>query len=83
MQECEPESAKEEALLCRSGREWIHLKERAPEKDGRYLCYDGYEVMIAWYSVNHGLFFDGDSVVVFAPLRRVVDWMELPDPPVE
>lgn len=69
--------------MCHSAGEWICLKKRAPEQDGRYLCYDGYEVVIAWYSVKHGMFFDGDGVVVFAPLRRVVDWMELPYPPME
>ncbi|MDD6143330.1 MAG: DUF551 domain-containing protein [bacterium] len=60
---------------------WTCLKDRAPDHDGRYLCYDGYEVNIAWYSMKHAMFFDGDGVVVFAPLRHIIDWMELPKPP--
>lgn len=57
--------------------EWISLKEHPPAENGRYLCSDGIDVDIGWYSVRHGCFFDGDGVVVFAPIR-VTHWMELP-----
>lgn len=66
--------------MCSDHNSWLCLKECAPEKDGRYLCYDGYEVNIAWYSVKHGMFFDGDGAAVFVPLKNVIDWMALPKP---
>lgn len=59
--------------------EWISLKESPPKENRRYLVTDGIDVAIGWYSVRHGRFFDGDGVVVFAPIR-VTHWMELPKP---
>lgn len=59
--------------------EWNSVKECPPTGNGRYLVTDGIDVAIGWYSVRHERFFDGDGVVVFAPIR-VTHWMELPKP---
>lgn len=58
--------------------EWISVKEHPPTENGRYLVTDGIETDIAWYIVDHEMFYDGDGVTVFAPMIRVTHWMELP-----
>ena len=58
--------------------EWISAKEHPPTKNGKYLATDGIEVDTGWYIVDHEMFYDGDGVTVFAPMKRVTHWMELP-----
>lgn len=62
---------------------WENIKEHPPPETKRYLVTDGVEVDIAWWFADHEMFYDGDGVVVFAPMRRVVGWAELPDPKME
>ena len=59
--------------------EWISLHDHPPAENGRYLVTNGVEVDIGWYSTRHGMFFEGDGVVVFAPMIHITHWMELPD----
>lgn len=60
--------------------EWISLKDHPPTENGRYLVTDGMEVDFGWYIVDHAMFYDGDGVMVFAPMKRVTHWMEAPKP---
>lgn len=72
--------------------EWISIKDRLPEKDGRYLCYrrsyvgDGSYCDILRYGTIYDsgkrrtfYFFDSDYGDVEA--GNVTHWMELPEPP--
>lgn len=55
---------------------WISVKDKMPEKDGRYLVYIVYNSFSDWTGVSslrNGVFDD----------KNVTHWMELPSKPIE
>ena len=59
--------------------EWIKCSERMPERDGRYLAFDG-EIVTVDYNAAHEVWsIDGEGFNknVFS------HWMPLPEPPKE
>ena len=56
---------------------WVLVKDRLPEKDGRYLCYGSAfgrcQMGILYYATSIEQFNDGE----------VTHWMPLPEPPSE
>lgn len=60
--------------------DWISLRDDPPKENGRYLCTNGYEVDIGWYSVKHKQFIDSDGWRYFAKMVGVTHWMPLPKP---
>ena len=59
--------------------EWISVKDRLPEKEGRYLIYDGDRVDAADYIYNSGpIWLDtAEGYYNYKPTH----WMPLPEPP--
>lgn len=61
--------------------EWISVKDRLPEDNGKYLvCVDGDKInppyVITWWFWN-GKFEDFQ----YFPSRHVTHWMPIPEPP--
>ena len=77
--------------------EWISVKERLPEENGRYLCnipiYEGYQEVLYFatnleavddydfYHRNHAGFFDYEHKYGYCEHSDVTHWMPLPEPP--
>ena len=77
--------------------EWISVKDRLPEENGRYLCYivdgNGYQRMLCFalnletvddydfYHQNYAGFYDYDSEYGYFEYTDVTHWMPLPEPP--
>lgn len=61
-----------------SQEQWISVKDRLPEKDGKYLC--------VWQgrSINTGMFTNGHFRLYGEVKDKLVShWMSLPEPPKE
>lgn len=56
---------------------WISVKDRLPEKDGKYLVVDEGDVDVGFY-VSGGWMWDGGE-----DMLCVTHWMELPEAPEE
>jgi len=66
------------------GQEWTSVKDRLPEKDGKYVVHvpTADESMpfigIAWYDPNFGW-----SLLLKPFIEAITHWMPLPDLPIE
>jgi hypothetical protein len=77
--------------------EWISVKDRLPEENGRYLCnipiYEGYQEVLDFatnleavddydfYHQNHAGFYDYDHEWGYVEVPAITHWMPLPEPP--
>lgn len=74
--------------------EWINVKDRLPDKNGRYLCFDGMYMHIYRFATNFSELdqydFDGitgsgfceyDREWGYTEISDVTHWMPLPEAP--
>ena len=69
-------------------QEWISVKDRLPEKYGRYLAltpgylkgFEQYDAWLIYYHPESG-FYDADPQWGDIPMDDITHWMPLPGPP--
>ena len=54
--------------------EWINIKDKRPEKSGKYLCYIRESIDVAWYDNKNRYV---DDIWKY----EVTHWMPLPEEP--
>ncbi len=70
----------EQAYNLALSERWVDVKDRLPEKDGRYLAYVKAGSGLYEQGV-HALIFDTHNLFGRATHKHVTNWMPLPTPP--